>query len=259
MEMETAKIAVVDDDPTFGAQLARLLTREGFTAIAYDHGEAFLAALPNSAPDLVLLDQIMPGATGMEVLRQVRASSALPCIMLTGSEDEATRIAGLEGGADDYIAKSAPPREILARIRIALRRAAGQPAHASATPQSAAPSARARWRFSPSERLLCDPSGQPVRLTSSEFELLHLLHERQGQPVSREECHRLVLRRPYRVEDRAIDTLVAKLRSKIEPERAGQRRIHALRGVGYVFVGFDVAPPGPAARALRARRDDQEA
>jgi DNA-binding response OmpR family regulator len=233
-----AKIAVVDDDPAFGTQLARLLGREGFTAVAYGGGEAFLAALPDAAPDLVILDQMMPGATGMEVLRRLRESSDMPCIMLTGSEDAATRIAGLEGGADDYIVKSAPPREILARIRIALRRGA-------ALPPPAPPAAR--WEFSPAERTLRDPEGQLVRLTSSEFELLHLLHERQGQPVSREECHRRVLRRPYRVEDRAIDTLVAKLRGKIEPEQNGPRRIHALRGVGYVFVGFDAAA-GPPAR-----------
>lgn len=231
----TAKIAVVDDDPAFGAQLARLLRREGFTAVAYGGGEAFLAALPEVTPDLVILDQLMPGATGMEVLRRLRASSDVPCIMLTGSEDAATRIAGLEGGADDYIVKSAPPREILARIRIALRRGAALP-----------PPPVARWEFLPAERLLRDPEGQVVRLTSSEFELLHLLHERQGEPVSREECHRRVLRRPYRVEDRAIDTLVAKLRSKIEPEQGGPRRIHALRGVGYVFVGFDTAAGPPA-------------
>jgi DNA-binding response OmpR family regulator len=231
-EMGTAKIAVVDDDPAFGTQLARLLAREGFTALAYGDGATFLAALPDSAPDLVILDHLMPGATGMEVLHSLRAHSALPCIMLTGSEDEATRIAVLEGGADDYIAKSAPPREILARIRIALRRGA-PPAVPAPTP------AAGRWEFSPAERLLRDPSGQPVRLTSTEFELLHLLHERQGEAVCREECHRRVLRRPYRIEDRAIDTLVAKLRAKIEPERDGPRRIHALRGVGYVFVGFD--------------------
>ncbi len=236
--MLTAKIAVVDDDPAFGSQLARLLTREGYTALPYGNGAAFLDALPDSAPDLVILDQLMPGATGMEVLRRLRARSALPCIMLTGSEDEATRIAGLEGGADDYIAKSAPPREILARIRIALRRGAPPPA------PSPAPAA-GRWDFSPAKRLLRDRSGQPVRLTSTEFELLQLLHERQGQPVSREECHRRVLRRPYRIEDRAIDTLVAKLRAKIEPERDGPRRIHALRGVGYVFVGFDPAEGSP--------------
>lgn len=236
----TAKIAVVDDDPAFGAQLARLLGREGFTAVAYDSGEAFLRDLPHATPDLVILDQMMPGATGMEVLRRLRTTSDMPCIMLTGSEDEATRIAGLEGGADDYIVKSAPPREILARIRIALRR--GAAAQAPAPPAPAA-----RWAFSPAERVLRDPEGQIVRLTSSEFELLHLLHERQGQPVSREECHRRVLRRPYRVEDRAIDTLVAKLRGKIEPERDGPRRIHALRGVGYVFVGFDPVA-GPPAR-----------
>lgn len=239
----SAKIAVVDDDPAFGAQLARLLGREGFTAMAYGGGEAFLAALPEAAPDLVILDQMMPGATGMEVLRRLRTASDMPCIMLTGSEDEATRIAGLEGGADDYIVKSAPPREILARIRIALRRGAALQPSAPDGPAARA----ARWEFSPAERTLRDPGGQLVRLTSSEFELLHLLHERQGQPVSREECHRRVLRRPYRVEDRAIDTLVAKLRSKIEPEEGGPRRIHALRGVGYVFVGFDAAA-GPPAR-----------
>lgn len=236
--METAKIAVVDDDHAFGTQLARLLTREGFTALAYGDGEAFLAALPGSAPDLVILDQLMPGATGMEVLRRLRAHSALPCIMLTGSEDQATRIDGLEAGADDYIAKSAPSREILARIRIALRRGAPSPAQPTSL-------GGGRWEFSPAERLLRDPTGQVVRLTSSEFDLLQLLHERQGQPVRREECHRRVLRRPYRVEDRAIDTLVAKLRGKIEPEPDGTRRIHALRGVGYVFVGFEAAQGTP--------------
>ena len=251
LEKVTAKLALVDDDTDFTRQLARLLEREQLQVETYSSAAEFFAGLRAAPPDLVILDQMMPGMTGIEALRQLRAFSAVPCIMLTGSLDEATRIHGLEGGADDYIAKAAPPREILARIRIALRRPAAQPTAAAPAPPPAP-----NWKFSTTQRALYAPSGEAVPLTSSEFELLQLLQERAGQPVSREECCRRIFRRAYRAEDRAIDTLVAKLRSKIEIEPGRGRMIHALRGVGYVFVGFEPGIDDPHGRVPGAPGHD---
>lgn len=237
-------IALVDDNAPYRAQLAIMLEREGMRVEQFPSAAAFLAALPSLAVDLVLLDQIMPGLTGVEILPQLRARSAVPCIMLTACEDEAVRLHGLEGGADDYVGKETSSRELLARIRIALRRGAQAPA---------SPKGTGRWEFSPEQRVLRRPDGTIVRLTTTEFDLLAILNERQGEVVPREECFRRLFRRTLQPGDRAVDTLVAKLRAKMEAGPDTPGRIYSVRNVGYVFLGFN--PEGPRRITAAGERD----
>lgn len=227
-------IAVVDDDPDFAGQVARYLSRHGLDVRQFHEPESLLAALDEDPPALVLLDQVLGAASGLETLRRMRALSAVPCVFLTGLDDEIDRVVSLESGADDYISKTATPREILARIRAVLRRTAVP------VPEGAAHSepVRAGWRFSVERRELRRPDGTIVPLTTAEFELLRALHEAEGTPVDRESLFRQVLARSYRPDDRSIDNLVAKLRRKIEPDPSQPSVIQSVRPLGYVFTGF---------------------
>lgn len=232
------QVAIVDDDPAFGRMLCDYLGQHGLAARAYTDPEELLRGFDGGSLQLVIIDQVLGTTIGLEVLRRIRATSNVPCIILTGLSDDIDRVVGLESGADDYISKAASPREVLARIRAVLRRAAQQPATASAPPGT---SRQAGWQFLHRRRELRRPDGSLVPLTTAEFELLRLLDERAGEPVSRDELYVKVLHRPFRPEDRSIDNLVAKLRRKIdEPEQLS--RIRAVRPLGYMFTGFDGEP-----------------
>lgn len=238
-------LAIIDDDPAFGGQLARYLSRHGLQVEVHPDSASFFATIPSGLPSLVLLDQVLGAESGLSVLHRLRAiSHSVPCIILTGLGDEVDRVVGLESGADDYISKAVMPREILARIRAVMRRSA--PVATPLAPEPpAGPPAAGRWRFCPSLRTLTRPDGSPVTLTTAEFELLRALHAAQGQPLSREGLCATVLGRPYRPEDRSIDNLVAKLRRKIEPDPLSPSIIKSVRPLGYVFTAFpgDAEPP----------------
>jgi len=245
-----SRLAILDDEPAFAEQMARYLAAHGMPAEVHTHADSLLAALTVAPPKLILLDLLLGTTTGLDVLRRIRNVSDVPCIMLTGVADHIDRVVGLESGADDYIAKDAAPREIVARIRAVLRRTEER----AATPRPAPPAAEGaevaragRWQFSQRRRELRRPDGSEVALTTAEFELLRVLHDAAGAAVSRDDLYAKVLRRAYRAEDRSIDNLVAKLRRKID-DPAGPSRIKAVRPVGYVFTGFDTvaedaAPP----------------
>lgn len=239
------RLAILDDEPAFADQMARYLAAHGMPADVYTEPDSLLAALAEATPKLILLDLLLGTTTGLEVLRRIRVVSDVPCIMLTGLADHIDRVVGLESGADDYIAKDAAPREIVARIRAVLRRTEERTAAPTTAPRAAPPAADgaeaiggSRWQFSPRRRELRRPDGTEVALTTAEFELLRVLHEAAGTAVSRDDLYAKVLRRAYRAEDRSIDNLVAKLRRKID-DPAAPSRIKAVRPVGYVFTGFD--------------------
>ena len=226
-------LAIIDDDPAFGSQLARYLNRHGLQVEVHPDSASFFTALRAGLPSLVLLDQVLGAESGLSVLHRLRMiSHSVPCIILTGLGDEVDRVVGLESGADDYISKAVMPREILARIRAVMRRSGAS----GAPPPQEAPVER--WRFCPSLRTLTRPDGGLVTLTTAEFELLRALHAAQGKPLSREELSASVLGRPYRPEDRSIDNLVAKLRRKIEPDPMNPGVIKSVRPLGYVFTAF---------------------
>lgn len=225
-------ILLVDDDPAFAEELTSFLEAHGLRCAAVTDPVRALPLLREVRPDLLLLDQRLGAVTGMEVLRRVRVESDVACVILTGLQDPIDRILGLELGADDYIHKTAMPREILARLRAVLRRI--RPPVLVTRP----PSGSGAWDFRIAERELIRPDGSRCHLTSAEFGLLRCLVEQRGEPMTREALTEQVFGRPYRAGDRAIDGLVVRLRRKIEPDPDAPMVIKSVRQQGYVFAGF---------------------
>lgn len=231
MSPTSPRILVVDDDPDFAQLLGDYLGLHGCTVQAAQDEAGLRTAVDSFTPDLVLLDQRLGHVSGTDVLRGLRAVSDVPCIIVTGASETMDRIVNLEIGADDEIEKSITPREMLARIRSVLRRRRreGDPP---------AEQARPSWHLDTERRVLRRPGGAICALTNAEFETLQMLHAAKGNPVSRAELCRHVFGRPFRVGDRAVDTIVKNLRRKIEPEASEFVSIQAVRTFGYVFVGF---------------------
>ncbi|WP_421996175.1 response regulator transcription factor [Roseococcus sp.] len=226
------RILLVDDDPDFAQLLGDYLSLHGCQVQAAQDEPQLQAAVLSFAPDLVLLDQRLGHVSGTDVLRGLRAVSDVPCIIVTGSSETMDRIVNLEIGADDEMEKTITPREMLARVRSVLRRRRRENDVPPPEP------ARAGWQLDTEKRVLRQPGGALCPLTNAEFETLQMLHVAKGNPVSRAELCRQVFGRPFRVGDRAVDTIVKNLRRKIEPESGDFVSIQAVRTFGYVFVGF---------------------
>ncbi len=222
------RILVVDDEEPIRELVCYTLESEGFRADAVADGAAALSRLDAEPYDMVLLDRMLPGMQGTEVLRRIRASGRLPVILLTALGSEADRVAGLETGADDYVAKPFSPRELVARVRAVLRRSgAGRGARRVVAGDVAIDLAgRAVER-----------AGQPVELTATEFALLRQLAERAGQAVGREELIRGVWGYDFEGDARTIDVHVRHLREKLEADPARPEHIETVRGVGYRLKG----------------------
>lgn len=230
----TPRILVLDDDAAYGRQISAYLQAQGCVVTVTQDPTTFGVEVGRFSPDLILLDQRLGDVRGTELLMDLRRRSSVPCIIVTGLSDVTDRILNLEVGADDEIEKSAAPRELLARIRAVLRR------HATGVGVAPKTAVRDRqlegWTLSATRRDLLRPDGSSCNLTGSEFETLSLLWDAFGRPISRAVISDLVFKRPHRPEDRAVDTVVMKLRVKIAPGS-----IRAVRIAGYVFTGFGEA------------------
>lgn len=235
-----AHVLVVEDDGEMRTLVARLLREASLRVSTARDGREMWDVLegPSGPPDLVLLDIMLPGATGLDLLRRLRERSRVPVIMLTARGEEMDRVLGLELGADDYVAKPFAPRELVARVRALLRRA---------TPADAHPDPRSRrlsfagWVLDTARRELASPDGAAVDLSGAEYDLLLAFLEHPQRILSREQLLEVGKRRigtdPF---DRTIDVQVSRLRRKIEPEPDSPSLIKTVRGAGYVFVA-DVA------------------
>ncbi len=225
------RVLIVDDDVELCELVGEYLTPEGFEVEAVHNGERGLERALSGEHVLVVLDVMLPGMTGLEVLRRLRAQSRIPVIILTARGDDVDRIVGLEIGADDYLAKPFNPRELVARIRAILRRA--QPGQGPGAP---APKVTVNdIELDPSARTV-RRRGEPVELTSVEFTLLDMLLRSAGQVVTREQIARDVLGRRFMPYDRSIDMHVSKLRRKLGDAPDGEERIKTIRGVGYIYA-----------------------
>lgn len=225
-------LLMVDDDKELTELLADYLETEGFkvtTAESAAVAEALLSA--THAFSLMLLDIMMPGKSGLDFLRELRAHHNLPVIMLTGRGDDIDRILGLEMGADDYLAKPCNPRELLARIRAILRRVELQPS-----------SAISNQNLLLSGILLDEGArtvtlaGELLELTGSEFNVLSVLMKHAGQVVSKESLTEQVLHRKLTAYDRAIDVHVSRVRQKLANYLPDTELIKTIRGQGYQFL-----------------------
>lgn len=244
------RIAIVDDDPLLRELLVDYLGSQGYEAWPCEGGAALRARFETSAPDCVILDLVMPGEDGLSVLRWLRAGSDVPVIMLTSNDAATDRIVGLEMGADDYVAKPADLRELLARVRSVLRRR--RPAVAPPMPVMApAPIANragerwfGRWQLDRARRRLVDPGGEVLPITGAEFGLLCAFAEHPNVILSRDRLLALSGTDPGEVFDRAIDLRITRLRKKIEPVPGDPTVIRTVRGHG---GGYEYLPSdGPA-------------
>lgn len=234
--MERARhLLVVDDDRDIQALLHDFLVKHGFRVSTASDGRDVRRQMAHWTIDLVILDLMLPGESGVELCRALRAESDVPIIMLTAVAEEAERIICLEIGADDYIVKPFSPRELLARIRALFRRTGGREA---AVPEPAAAGAWefAGWRLDTGKRELRSPDGVLVHLSAGEYQLLTAFLERPQRVVTREELMDIYKGDALAPFDRSIDIQISRLRRKIEQSSRDPTLIKTVRGAGYQFT-----------------------
>jgi two-component system response regulator ResD len=227
--MSGETILIVDDEPTIVEVVELYLRREGFEVQTAVDGLAALKAVQQQRPDLIVLDLMLPGMSGLELTRQIRASGALPIIMLTARGEETDRVVGLELGADDYVTKPFSPRELVARVKAVLRRA--QPAPDPADAQVIALGGLRLDMAARSATL----DGQPIGLTVREFDLLHFLMRHPGQVFTREQLLDNVWGYTFASDMSTVTVHIRRLREKIERDPANPTFLQTIWGVGYRF------------------------
>lgn len=227
-------ILIVDDDREIRDLLARFLEQNRFRVTTARDGREMRRAWGNGHFQLVVLDLMLPGESGLDVARWLRAQSNIAIIMLTAMGEDTDRIIGLELGADDYVPKPFNPRELLARIRAVLRRA---PEREEQQAREAPSGFRfAGWVLETSRRRLVNPDGVEVPLTGGEFDLLLALVERANRVLTRDMLLDLLRGRQAGPYDRAIDVAVSRLRRKLEDNGRNAQLIKTVRSGGYVLA-----------------------
>jgi DNA-binding response OmpR family regulator len=225
--MATERLLLVDDDVELCEILTEYFSAEGFDVESAHDGVRGLERARSGEHAIMILDLLLPGMRGLDVLRQLRADSNVPVLILTARGEDVDRILGLELGADDYLPKPFNSRELLARMRAILRRA--RPSHDTARIEAGDvtvdPSGRQAWH-----------DGRPLNLTMAEFALIDAFVRHAGQILSRERLAEHVLGRRLASFDRSIDVHVSNLRKKLGDAGGHREHIRAVRGEGYVFV-----------------------
>ena len=225
------RILVIDDDIELCQLVAEYLETEGYEVEAVHDGEAGVGRALAGEHRLAVLDYMLPGINGFEVLRQIRASSRLPIVMLTARGDHVNRIVGLQMGADDYLPKPFDPLELVARINAVLRRSNESQSYILIDQVLAVGDIEMDNRTRTVQR-----AGEIVELTVVEYSLLEQLLSAPGQVLSREDLVKKVLHRKLSPFDRSIDTHVSNLRKKLGHEVNGTERIKTVRSIGYIYA-----------------------
>ncbi|HET6840193.1 MAG TPA: response regulator transcription factor [Candidatus Angelobacter sp.] len=223
-------VLLIDDDTELGKLLEEYLQSEQLHLDTAHDGPSGLQKALSSQYSVVVLDVMLPGMSGLDVLKQLRLKSAVPVLMLTARGSELDRILGLELGADDYLPKPFNPRELVARLRAILRRTTG-----AAASGPVGPVRLADVELHPESRSVMR-AGESVTLTGAEFDLLHTFLRSAGKIISREDLTQAALGRPMSPVDRSIDVHVSNLRRKLGPYEGEHERIKAIRGSGYVYL-----------------------
>ena len=221
------RVLVVEDEESFSDALSYMLKREGFETAVAATGPDALAEFDRGGADIVLLDLMLPGLSGTEVCRTLRARSNVPIIMLTAKDGEIDKVVGLELGADDYVTKPYSARELVARIRAVLRRR-GEGSEAASEPVLEAGPVRMDV-----ERHVVAVDGQQVALPLKEFDLLELLLRNAGRVLTRMQLIDRVWGSDYVGDTKTLDVHVKRLRAKIEPDPANPQYLVTVRGLGY--------------------------
>ena len=228
------RILLVEDEPSISEPLAFLLEREGYRVQVEGDGSDAVRAFPSSNADLVLLDLMLPGLPGTEVCRSIRAQSQVPIIMLTAKDSEIDIVVGLELGADDYITKPYSTRELLARVRAAMRRSDTQTADESEDEYSEGVLEGLGVRLD-TERHTVTVRGEEVAMPLREFELLELLMRHAGRVLTRGQLIDRVWGSDYYGDTKTLDVHIKRIRSRIEEQPSEPKLVTTVRGVGYRF------------------------
>jgi two-component system OmpR family response regulator len=228
-----AHVLLVEDDAEIARGTTRFLVQSGYRASHAPDARAMDRIMKDSKIDLLLLDLMLPGENGLSICRRLRATHNIPIIMLTAMGEEMDRVVGLELGADDYMAKPFSTRELLARIRAVMRRGGEQPGGAGETGERLT---FAGWALNRVTRQLHDPDGVRVTLTGAEFDLLTAFCERPRRVLTRDQLLDLTQGRAAGPFDRSIDTLVSRIRQKIEKDPRDPTLIQTVRLGGYTFT-----------------------
>ena len=226
------RVLIVEDEESLADPLAFLLRKEGFEAAVVTDGPSALAEFDRSGADIVLLDLMLPGMSGTDVCKQLRARSAVPVIMVTARDSELDKVLGLELGADDYVTKPYSARELIARIRAVLRRG-GEPDD-SGVGEAVLESGPVRMDV---ERHVVSVDGRPIALPLKEFDLLEYLMRNKGRVLTRGQLIDRVWGADYVGDTKTLDVHVKRLRSKIEADPANPVRLLTVRGLGYKLEG----------------------
>ena len=224
-----SKILIVEDEEALSDPLAFLLGREGFQTIVVDNGLDALPVFDREGADLVLLDVMLPGMSGMEVCRKLREVSSVPIIMLTAKDSELDKVLGLELGADDYVTKPYSARELIARIRAVLRRRSAETDSATESVLQGGP---VRMDI---DRHVVTVNGEEISMPLKEFELLAILLRNVGRVMTRGQLIERVWGADYVGDTKTLDVHIKRLRSKIEPDSSAPQYVVTVRGLGYKF------------------------
>ena len=231
-------ILVVEDDPDMRETVCTALLRDGYLVQEAGDGPGMRSVLAQFHVDLVILDLVLPGESGLDLARELRSSSDIPLIMLTGRDNVIDKVVGLEIGADDYITKPFHARELVARIATVLRRARSNTAKVEPDPGEASPGMVrfGDWQLDLFGQRLTGSSGDAVVLTTYEFQVLSALVQRPGKALSRDQIMDLIADRDWNPFDRSIDVLIGKIRKKLGDDSHNPNYIRTIRNIGYMFV-----------------------
>ena len=226
------RVLIVEDEESLADPLAFLLRKEGFEAAVVTDGPSALAEFDRSGADIVLLDLMLPGMSGTDVCKQLRARSGVPVIMVTARDSELDKVLGLELGADDYVTKPYSARELIARIRAVLRR--GAEPDDGGVAEAVLESGPVRMDV---ERHVVSVDGRPIAMPLKEFDLLEYLMRNKGRVLTRGQLIDRVWGSDYVGDTKTLDVHVKRLRSKIEADPANPVRLLTVRGLGYKLEG----------------------
>ena len=224
----------VEDDERLARLTTQYLKTHRVEVHVVNRGDLAVAEVLRVRPDVVLLDLMLPGSDGLDVCRQLRSRTDVAIIMVTARTEEADRVLGLEGGADDYVPKPFQSRELLARIRAQARRARGE---SGPRPERIA----VGHLVIDTTTMQVAVNGKPISLTTSEFALLHALAQRPGRVLGREQLLQLLHGSSEEAFDRSIDVVVSRLRHKLEDDPRNPRMLKTIRGAGYMLTPSDAS------------------